>query len=323
MCRYGTVRVVTPATPRHLRATVLVNPAARGVSKSFDASKIVRHLEKREVRATLVLPSSGEHATTEARAAAVRGDGLIFVVGGDGSVRDVALGLSGSETALAAVPAGTVNIWAKEAGIPNGIIPAIDAHLAGQSVHMDLGRAGDYCFLLMAGVGWDAEIAHRVSKRLKKVVGDLAYIAQALIMSPRLHPTPARWVTPDGDTEELLAWMVLSNSRLYGGKMKLTPGAVVDDGQLEVFAVCPDGLPDGLRLARKLATGQRNDDRIIRLRSSSLDFQSPGFAVQLDGDFVGRTPMTFSVERSALLVSVPAGPLAPIFGREHIDRRKP
>lgn len=322
MCRYGTVRVVTPATPRHLRATVLVNPAARGVSESFDGSKIVRYLADRDVAATLVLPSSGEHATAEARASATRGDDLFFVIGGDGSVRDVALGLSGSQTALAAVPAGTVNIWAKEARIPNGIMPAIEAHLTGQSVHMDLGRAGEHCFLLMAGVGWDAEIARRVSKPLKRLVGDVAYIAQALAMSPSLRPTPARWLTPEGVTEEPLAWMVLSNSRLYGGKVRLAPGAVVDDGELEVFSVCPSNLSDGLRLAKKLATGERNDERIVRTRTARLEFESPGFAVQLDGDYVGRTPMTFSVEHGALLVSVPAGPLAPIFGSSHIDRRK-
>src|SRR5690606_3461937 len=123
----------------------------------------------------LVIPESAEDATRHARLAAERGDDVLFVVGGDGSVRDTALGVAGSGTALAAVPSGTVNIWAREAGIPRSLRKSIDAHLEGQSVHMDLGRAGDHCFLLMAGVGWDAKIARQVSSGLKKRVGDIAY----------------------------------------------------------------------------------------------------------------------------------------------------
>ncbi|NJD65825.1 MAG: hypothetical protein FIB00_11385, partial [Chloroflexi bacterium] len=116
------------------RGTVLVNLAARGVTKDFDGTRITRYLARKGVAAGLVLPSSGADATVKAREAAERGDDILFVVGGDGSVRDTALGLAGSETALAAVPAGTVNIWAREAGIPTGIRAAVAAHLDGQSV---------------------------------------------------------------------------------------------------------------------------------------------------------------------------------------------
>jgi YegS/Rv2252/BmrU family lipid kinase len=313
---------MSAATSRHLRATVLVNPAARGVSATFNGSKIVRYLAANGVEASLLLPSSPAQATAEARASAARGDDLLFVIGGDGSVRDAALGLSGSETALAAVPAGTVNIWAKEAGIPSSIRGAIDAHIAGQSVHMDLGRANEHCFLLMAGVGWDAEVARRVPKGFKKLAGDLAYMAQAAWLAPTLRSRTVRWRAAAGTTEERLAWMVLSNSRLYGGRLKLTPDAIIDDGELDGLALCPTSALDTARLAAKVATGRLEDSRLISFRTPCLEVETPGLPVQLDGDYVGRTPMTFSVEESALLVSVPAGPLTPIFSREHIDRRR-
>jgi YegS/Rv2252/BmrU family lipid kinase len=303
------------------RGTVLVNPAARGVAKDFDGTRITRYLARHGVECGLVLPSSAEDATRWARESAGRGDDVLFVVGGDGSVRDAALGLSGSETALAAVPSGTVNIWAREAGIPRGMRAAIDAHLEGQSVHMDLGRADEHCFLLMAGVGWDAEIASHVNSRLKRATGDLAYMLQAAWMAPGLRTRRARWTTPEAAFEDDLAWMVLGNTRLYGGKVHLTPGAVIDDGELDVIAFCPHGFGETLRLAGKVALGKRQDPRIVHLRTPELTLETPGLAVQLDGDYVGQTPMTFSIERGALLVSVPRGPLAPIFAREHIDRR--
>src|SRR5690349_363820 len=116
---------------RKLRATVLVNPAARGVGERFDGARVTHYLAANGVEASLTIPASAGEATEHAREAALRGEEFVFVVGGDGSVRDAAAGLAGSETALAAVPAGTVNIWAKEAGIPKGIRPALDAHIHG------------------------------------------------------------------------------------------------------------------------------------------------------------------------------------------------
>lgn len=304
------------------RGTVLINQAARGVGRDFDAGRITRYLARKGVEASLVAPGSASEATAAARATAERGEDILFVVGGDGSVRDAALGLAGSETALAAVPAGTVNIWAREAGIPQGIRAAIDAHLDGQSVHMDLGRAGEHCFLLMAGIGWDAAVTSRVNPRLKRATGDIAYMAQAAWMAPGLRTRRSRWATPEVAFEDDLAWMVLGNTRLYGGKVHLTPGAVIDDGQLDVIAFCPHGFGETLRLARKVAFGRRDDPRIVHLRTPELAVETPGLAVQLDGDYVGETPMTFSADPGALLVSVPAGPLAPIFAREHVDRRR-
>lgn len=304
------------------RATIIVNRAARGVPADFDATRMVRYLGRRGLEARLAEPGSAADATHAARESAARGDDILFVVGGDGSVRDAALGLSGSATALAAVPSGTVNIWAREAGIPRGMRAALDAHLAGQSVHMDLGIAGDTCFLLMAGVGWDAEVAARVSPRLKKAVGDLAYMAEAFIAAPGLRTRRVTWDAGEGERVDPLAWMVLGNTRLYGGRVHLTPDAIIDDGELDVVAFCPSGVLDTLRIAGNIVTKRASGRHITSLRTPRVRIETPGLPVQLDGDVAGETPMAFSVAKGALLVSVPAGPLAPIFGREHIDRRR-
>lgn len=307
---------------RQMRATLLVNPTARGVKGSFDPGRIVRYLEKRGVATVLAAPGSADEATAAARKAATRGDDLVFAVGGDGTMRDVARGLAGSSTALAAVPGGTVNVWAGEAGIPKTMRAAVDAHITGQSVHIDLGRAGDNVFLLMAGIGWDAEVAGRVSQRLKKAAGDLAYVAQAVRMAPALRSRAARWLEDGTEMAGNLAWMVLGNSQLYGGRVHLTGEATIDDGLLDGLAFCPTNIPEALRLAGKVVLGRRQDARLHRFRAAEVVVETPGLAVQLDGDFVGRTPMAFSVDPGALLVSLPGGALPPVFGRSHHDRRK-
>lgn len=300
--------------PGYRRATLIVNPAARGVSRRFDPARAVRYLAARGLPTTLVIPGSPGEATAAARAAAERGDDLCFVAGGDGSLRQAAAGLAGSATALAAIPAGTVNIWAREAGIPRGARAAIDAHLAGQIVTMDLGRAGEHAFLLMAGIGWDAEIAAGVSPRLKRLTGDLAYIVHGLAHVPALRTRRARWEADGQSFDEPLAWMLLGNTRLYGGRIRLTPGARIDDGLLDMVAFCPRGPGEALAMAARAAAGRREGRHIVTGRFEEVAVATPGLPVQLDGDPAGSTPMTFRVERGALRVSIPAGPLPPLWG---------
>jgi YegS/Rv2252/BmrU family lipid kinase len=295
------------------KATLLVNPAARGVKASFDPARAARYLATHGIETQVVVPESAAGATDAAREAAARADDLLFAIGGDGTMRDVALGLAGSKTALAAVPSGTVNIWAREAGIPKGVRKSLDVHIAGQTAAMDLGRADGACFLLMAGIGWDAEITATVSSRLKKLTGDLAYIARGVQAAPGLRSKPATWQIGSERLKEELAWMVLGNSRLYGGRIHLTKDAVVNDGLLDGIAFLPRNLGETLRLAGKVVAGKREDPRLSTFRTSELRLETPGLAVQLDGDYFGETPMKFTVEPAALRVSLPAGRLPEIF----------
>jgi YegS/Rv2252/BmrU family lipid kinase len=292
------------------RVTLLVNPSARGVKPHFDPAPMVRYLERRGLAVLLECPATPAGATAAAAAAVVRGDDALFALGGDGTLRDAAEGLAGSNTALAALPGGTVNVWAREMGIPLRLRAAVDCHLAGQRVRSDVGLAGDRRFLLMASLGWDAEAARRVSPRLKRKVGDLAYIASFARLLPRLRPTDVEWRTGLISESHRAAIVVLSNTRLYGGRVEFSPEAVANDGLLDVAVLCPRGVGSLARAGFKVARNRISGDRdLLAFRSGELTVDTPGIPVQLDGDYYGDTPMRFSAEREALLVSVPAGPL--------------
>jgi YegS/Rv2252/BmrU family lipid kinase len=301
------------------RATVVVNPAARRVRGRFDPERALAHLGERGVTATIVTPDSAEAATTAAREAGERGDDFLFVVGGDGTMRDAATGLAGSKTALAALPAGTVNIWARETGLPGDLWEALDAHLGGQTLPVDLGVADGRHFLLMAGIGWDAAVTREVPSRMKRRLGDIAYVLQAAGMLPRLRPAPARW-TVDGEShDEPVAMMIIGNTRLYGGVVQFTKAAFVDDGYLDVIALCPGTIVDATRLSMKTLTGRLGGDHhVAESRGRQVRVETPGIPVQIDGDFFGETPMEFSVEPAAVWVSVPAGRLPAIFSGEAV-----
>lgn len=293
-------------------ATIVANPYARGMRR-FDAARALRQLERRGLDARLELPDSPQGTADAARAAAERGDAFVFALGGDGTARLAAGALAGAETALAVLAGGTANVWAKEAGIPRAFPRAIAAHLDGQRVPLDLGRANGEPFLLMAGIGWDAQIAATVPPPLKRRLGVLAYVLHGAPMLPRLRARPLAWSADGGDGEDGVGLIVAANTRLYGGILVFSPEANARDGALDVCVFAPENLGDALRHAAKaLARRHGGDARVRQLRTARFAVATPGLPVQVDGDVVGETPLALTVERGAVRMSVPRGPLPPV-----------
>jgi YegS/Rv2252/BmrU family lipid kinase len=297
------------------RATIIVNSSARGVARRFDPGAALRLLRSNGVEARLEAPDSPANTLSTARAAAERGDDMVFAVGGDGTLRLAAVGVANTSTALAAVPSGTVNVWAREVGIPRGSGPAIESHLAGQVVAVDLGRADAEAFLLMAGIGWDARVVARVGARAKRWLGDKAYMAQGAWMAPRLRTVDAHWKADGDEHEGQLALLIVSNTRLYGGRVEFTPEALANDGLLDLCALRPRGPRDTIRLSAGLLRRRlESDPRALTARVHEVEVTTAGIPYQLDGDLVGQTPARFSVEAGALSMSIPAGLLPPVLG---------
>ena len=293
-------------------ATIVANPRARGMRR-FDAARALRQLEAHEIEGRLELPDSPAGTATAAAAAAERGDAFVFVLGGDGTVRLAAGALAGSESALAVLPGGTANVWAKEAGIPRNLHKALDAHLEGQQVAMDLGRAGDEPFVLMAGIGWDAQIAATVTSALKRQLGVLAYVLHGIPMLHRLRTTEVSWTAEEEAVVEQVGLIVVSNTRLYGGILVFSPEASARDGLLDACIFTPRHAREALRHALKVVVRRHPGDSGVRqLQTARFDVTTPGMPVQLDGDVVGETPVALTVEQGALRMSVPARPLTAV-----------
>lgn len=299
--------------PRFGRATILVNPVAHRIHR-FDGEGAVRYLARRGTEARLVVPASAAEASRAAEAAAARGDDALFVVGGDGSLRDAVRGMAGSETVLAPIPAGTANVLAREIGLPRGLRAAFDAHLGGQAVRMDTGRCNGDPFLMMAGFGWDADVVEHVHYGLKRRTGQLAYVVSTMRRFVRLRTVDARWSSGLAHWQGRLALMVVGNTRLYGGLLRVTAEARANDGELDFVALCPRRPLQGTRLALRLLV-QKADRDVAALsgRVPELEFETPGVPYHLDGDFAGHTPARLAVDRLAVRLSVPAGPIAPAF----------
>lgn len=298
------------------RARVLLNPTARRAAR-FDPHECLHRLARHGIDATLAIPPSPEAFVDAVRRAAVEEVDLLFVAGGDGSLRLAARELLHTATALAPIPVGTVNILAHETRLPRRWAHVVDTHATGQVVAMDVGTANDEAFLLMAGIGWDAAIASNVSIPLKRRIGPFAYMLEAARALPRLRANEVRLTIDGRDFTAPWGLIVIGNTRLYGGLVEFTPAATANDGLLDVCAAGPTRPGQGAELAARLLSHRLAEQPALHLdRARDIDIATPGLPVQLDGDPIGHTPMRFGILPGALRLSVPAGPLPPILPQQ-------
>ena len=190
-----------------------------------------------------------------ARLALAAGAQVVFVCGGDGTVRAVAAALTGTEAALAVVPSGTGNVLALNLGLPSDVVGAVRVATRGGRRLIDLGEVDGLIFTVAAGIGLDAQMLAETPRRAKHRLGWPAYAASVLrhLVEPRF---PIR-ITLDGEItldREVRSALVANVGRMPGG-LRFLPAAVPDDGMLDVALIAPNRLLDWARLLASLITG--------------------------------------------------------------------
>ena len=254
------------------------------------------------------------HATELARQAALAGIRVVLVSGGDGTLNQAVNGIAGTDTALAVLPGGTANVWAKEIGVPKDPLDALDAAIQGRVRRIDLGRANGRYFLLMAGIGLDGEVIEHVSPSHKRRFGALSYLAAAVPTAIRTRPGRVRLRVGEENLETHLYWMVVGNTRSYGGFRNITFKALADDGEFDMAMMRKGGLfhlaVDG---ARVMLHRHDRSPNIWYTRVRSIAVETPGLPVQIDGEPHGETPMLFEIAPRSLDVIVPATTRSPLF----------
>ncbi|KAB1650483.1 transcriptional regulator [Pseudoclavibacter endophyticus] len=272
---------------------------------------------------------SGRRAAEEALA----GDpAVVIVAGGDGTVRAVTEAVYESETPLALVPAGTGNLLARNLGVPlTNVEGSVATAFAGTARAVDVavaeledpdGHRRTRVFVVMAGIGLDAEMAQHTSALAKKRLGWLAYvppIARSVIANRLFH---LDYRIDGGRARPAHAHTVIvGNCGTLTGNMLLIPAAIVDDGMLDVVMLRPKGRWGWARIGTRLtAQGVANRSRfgrsMLRLapefralsyaqgRSFEARFEIPHH-IELDGDGFGQVVRArITVRPSALRVCV-------------------
>jgi diacylglycerol kinase (ATP) len=296
-----------------VRICVIFNPTARGEK----AKRFRRHLDLIAGDCALKQTVAAGGARGLAAEAVREGFDSIVAAGGDGTLNEVLNGIGdvpdGFERArLGVLPLGTVNVFAKEMGLPMDMKRDWAIVRAGRETRIDLpcvehqaasGRERRY-FVQLAGAGLDARAIELVDWPLKKKIGPLAYIWAGMMALGH----PASQILASNGVESAIGELVLvGNGRFYGGKYRVFPEADLGNGTLEV---CVIPRTTWLMLAHcgsaLLTLGKLPVSAARRFRATSFTLTSPTpTPLQVDGEGIGHLPATFSIQPRKLRVIVP------------------
>jgi YegS/Rv2252/BmrU family lipid kinase len=243
----------------------------------------------------------------QAQSAVSAGVDLVLACGGDGTVTACAESLTGTGVPLAIIPMGTGNLLASNIGIPMGLDEALAVALGGIQQPIDAGRVNEATFVVMAGLGLDAQMLADASEPLKKRVGWFAYAISAV---RHLGDRPMRVrVSADGGPRRRMRAdaLIIGNVGWLRGGVPLLPDARPDDGLLDAVVLRAGGLTGWLAviadiLLRRPAHGRIHRIQFTRLQVT-LDADQPW---ELDGEVMGPTrQLTVVAQPGALLLRMP------------------
>jgi len=304
--------MTTQSSNRHA-AVLIANPASRKGRRLYP--RALAALRRAGVECELLLTEHPGHAAELARRAAEGASGLtVFVLGGDGTVMEVAGALAHTGVPIGVLAGGTGNLLARALGIPLRVERAVPALLGGGRLRIDLGRFDSgRRFAIAAGVGIDANMVARTPGWMKRRLGILAYTLvasrSALRAVVRREHFVAR-VTVDGERIErpALAVMVANFGAVLADRITLGPGIASDDGVLDLCVFSPRTLREALRVLWRLLARDFGDDAcILYRRGLRLRVETdPPLQAQADGELLGTTPFEVVVEPRAAELLVPA-----------------
>ena len=296
------------------RAALIYNPVS-GRRQSRRQAKVEaarRILEKRIDQVDLVATTKPGDVVRLAKQALASGVDLIAVSGGDGSLNEAVCALAGSEAPLLALPSGTANLLAEQAGIPVDVekAAALLPGLTSCSVPVGLVRferpkPEARHFLLLCGVGVDAQIVYHLNTRLKAYLGEGAYwLGSIEQLKRRFDPFQVRV----GDEVHEATFALVSKSRLYGGRLVITPKAHLFSEQFDVAIFRGESPLRYVGYLARMATGSLDGVTGVSFhrtdRVEFMDRDRKPIYVEVDGELAGRLPATVEMasERVRLLL---------------------
>ncbi len=287
------------------RIFVLLNSRAgtfldHGVERIRDRVRDV--LARSGAKIELKLTSGGAF-TGALEAAAADGYDAIVVGGGDGSVSCAVRRLAGTDTALGVVPCGTVNLLARDLGLPGTIEEAIDALAEIEPCRIDLATLNGRPFHTLSGLGFFAEMARAREETRGFLLGRLAGAGVAALRALQRTDGFEVEIDADGRRRTFAAAAVLVTNNRFGSDWRRPS---LQDGTLELHVAEEQGVLDKLKTGADLLTGGWRDNPGIRSYAACELIVRPRSRrawVSTDGELARETaPLRYAVRPRALTV---------------------
>ncbi len=295
---------------------LVVNPSAGGGKAGRALPEVLPALQAHGLTVRSEFTRDLGHARELARAAAIAGE-TVVCLSGDGMVGAVADALRElPEALLGILPGGRGNDFARVLGISADPVEACATIAGGFSRRIDLGEVEGQAFVGIASVGFDSD-ANRIANEAPSWMGGLVYAYGALRALLAWKPvrfeielTHSGTGDPPGERYAFLGYTVgACNSKTYGGGMRAAPGALLDDGLLDVMVLeNVSKVRFVTRILPKVFSGRHVEEpnvRVFRAKEVSIVADRP-FTMYADGDPIAELPVTVRALHAAVRVLVPA-----------------
>jgi diacylglycerol kinase family enzyme len=287
-----------------MKVLLLVNSSASSVTAR--SRVVIQKALSADHDVTMAETSRRGHATRLAQGAAAAGTEVVVVLGGDGTLNEAANGLAGSSCALAALPGGSTNVFARTIGLPNDPIEAtgdlLSALARGDIRRIGLGSVNGRYFLFHVGMGFDAAVVAQVERRagLKRYAGHPLFVYAGFDTWIRHYDrSRPRFAVRHADGSVIddgyFAICLNTNPYTYLGNrpLSLAPEATLDRGLAMItirtlaFARTMRIIGSALGTGRYLRNNRWTDHR-TDLTDITVEGYGP-FPYQVDGDHLGDT----------------------------------
>jgi len=291
--------------PNARKLLVIFNPTA-GRRKRKRLERVLNRLETLGCALTLRETTKRGDAEQFAKDATEADFDAVVAAGGDGTINEVVNGMAGKALPLGIVPLGTANVLSHEVGLPRKPEAIADALAYGPIKPINIGLINGRCFVMMAGIGFDAHVVNEVHPPLKKALGKAAYVWETLraLFGYRFGTFN---VNIDGKMYECGS-AVIANGHYYGGKFVCARDARLEDDRLHVCLFKSPGPFSAARYAIWMAMGRLDklpDYEVVpghKIEVAGAD----GQPIQSDGDIVGELPLSATLTGKPLNLLVPA-----------------
>ncbi|HKR64102.1 MAG TPA: diacylglycerol kinase family protein [Thermoanaerobaculia bacterium] len=290
----------------HLK--VIYNPTAGRGRARRHVREVEEYLRSRGARADCE-PSTGPDDLVRIAAESSRaGYDRVVVCGGDGTLNLALREFDLAKGTLALIPTGSGDDFARVMNIPRrDIRAACDVALSGRVREVDVALANNLRYLGVAGLGFDSEVAEFANRNVKFLRGSAVYLYAIFRVLPHFTPRPVSIRASNGTRDVNIMFAAIGNTRQYGGGIRITPDAVVDDGLLDLCVVHETTRAELLKTLPKAYTGAHVKSPFVEMsRGREFSFESEkAMAVYADGEPLTRTPVSFGLASERLKICAP------------------
>ncbi len=291
---------------------VVANPAAGRGKAGKVIGKVTTGLHRLRVAHEIRVSESASDLERIARTAAEDGARIVAALGGDGTASLAANGILGTGAALAVLPSGTGDDFARAIGAGK-LARAIELLANPKTLDLDVVEvttgATTRHFVNIAGAGFDSEVNETANAMTFKLGGAGTYVAALLKTLSKFSPASYA-IQVDQERLELDAMLAIVGSGVsYGGGMRVLPDALMNDGILNVCIVEALSKPAFLRAFPRVFRGSHTSHpKVLMLTGERVQMEANRrMLVYADGELVGPLPAIFQVLRAALPVVVGPG----------------